>query len=291
MSDIPQFDEDAESVGSFSFDSSIEHDVFECVQFMIDTVVDDEITLKIKNPSANRSIPDLSQNSISASRFLSSNSVDANSNNGSKLLTSSFHNHIQGMHNIGTDLSTDNLMSKSVNAIIKNSNNVINEELPSFKSRRLKIFYVYIFYNFIFRLNFDASKNLLVNVPSTEQDVVTNTLNDNTSSIKRIKCGHRRQDSLQESIFSQTTQELRLFDPAELPSSTCPGDSKQPLLDETHSYMLFYAESPRIVDLGRAEKIFRTIGALLKSGYSLGRHIVKLVLYLKVVFKDNFLVV
>lgn len=109
------------------------------------------------------------------------------------------------------------------------------------------------------------------------KNIVKNILNDNTSSIKRIKCGHRRQDSLQESIFSQTTQELRLFDPAELPSSTCPGDYKQPLLDETYSYMLFYAESPRIVDLGRAEKIFRTICALLKSGYSLGPHIVKLV--------------
>jgi hypothetical protein len=28
-------------------------------------------------------------------------------------------------------------------------------------------------------------------------------------TIKRIKCGHRRQDSLQESIFSTTTKELR----------------------------------------------------------------------------------
>lgn len=63
-------------------------------------------------------------------------------------------------------------------------------------------------------------------------------------------------------------------DPAELPISICPGDSKQPLLDETHSHMLFYTESPGIVDLGRAEKIFLIFGALLKN-YSLGRHIVK----------------
>lgn len=42
-------------------------------------------------------------------------------------------------------------------------------------------------------------------------------------TIRRIRTGHRRQDSLQESIFSTGTAELRLFDPTELPNSTCPG--------------------------------------------------------------------
>lgn len=97
-----------------------------------------------------------------------------------------------------------------------------------------------------------------------------------TNTIRRVKCGHRRQDSLQESIFNTTTQELRFFDPSEAPPpSVHPGDGKQPLLDEPSAHMLFYAESPGIVDLGRAEKIFRTLGALFKNGHVLGRHIVK----------------
>jgi hypothetical protein len=62
-----------------------------------------------------------------------------------------------------------------------------------------------------------------------------------------------------------------------LPNSTCPGDYKQPLLDETFSHMLFYAESPSMVDLGRAEKLFRTIDSLLKSG--LGRQVVSCMLF------------
>jgi hypothetical protein len=63
--------------------------------------------------------------------------------------------------------------------------------------------------------------------------------------------------------------------------TTVPGDSKQDLLDERHSYMLVYAESPRVVDLGRAEKIFRIIGSLLRndSSLSLGRLIVNTMLF------------
>jgi hypothetical protein len=69
--------------------------------------------------------------------------------------------------------------------------------------------------------------------------------------------------------------------PQHLPDLTAPGDSKQPLLDEPHSYMLLYAESPRVVDLGRAEKIFRIIGSLLHndSALSLGRLIVSTMLF------------
>lgn len=84
---------------------------------------------------------------------------------------------------------------------------------------------------------------------------------------------------MQESIFSTGTHELRLFDLSELPNSTCPGDYKQPLLDEVFSHMLFYAESPSLVDLGRAEKLFRTIGTLLKSGNGLGRHMIHSMLF------------
>lgn len=62
---------------------------------------------------------------------------------------------------------------------------------------------------------------------------------------------------------------------------TAPGDSKQPLSDEPHSYMLLYAENPRAVDLGRAEKIFRIIGSLLHndSAMSLGRLVVSTMLF------------
>jgi hypothetical protein len=42
--------------------------------------------------------------------------------------------------------------------------------------------------------------------------------------------------------------------------------------------MLFYAESPSMVDLGRAEKLFRTIDTLLKSGM-VGRQIVSCMLF------------
>uniref|UniRef100_A0A915MA78 Dopey N-terminal domain-containing protein n=1 Tax=Meloidogyne javanica TaxID=6303 RepID=A0A915MA78_MELJA len=110
----------------------------------------------------------------------------------------------------------------------------------------------------------------------------SNNLGNVGESIKRIRTGHRRQDSLQESIFSTGTHELRLFDPTELPNSTCPGDYKQPLLDETYSHMLFYAETPSMVDLGRAERLFHIIGILLKSGEKIGKEIVTCMLFTNV---------
>lgn len=66
--------------------------------------------------------------------------------------------------------------------------------------------------------------------------------------------------------------------PQQVADLTAPGDSKQPLLDEPHSYMLLYAESPRVVDLGRAEKIFRIIGSLMHNDL-LGRLIVSTMLF------------
>uniref|UniRef100_A0A1I7S1B1 Dopey_N domain-containing protein n=1 Tax=Bursaphelenchus xylophilus TaxID=6326 RepID=A0A1I7S1B1_BURXY len=73
----------------------------------------------------------------------------------------------------------------------------------------------------------------------------------------------------------------RLFDPTELPNLTSPGDAKQPLLDETHAHMLLYAESPRVVDLSRAEEIFRIMSALLKNNTEskLGKMIVACMLF------------
>jgi hypothetical protein len=69
--------------------------------------------------------------------------------------------------------------------------------------------------------------------------------------------------------------------PQQTADLTAPGDSKQPLHDEPHSYMLLYAESPRVVDLGRAEKIFRIIGSLLRNdaSLSLGRLIVNTMIF------------
>uniref|UniRef100_A0AC34Q1M5 Telomere length regulation protein TEL2 homolog n=1 Tax=Panagrolaimus sp. JU765 TaxID=591449 RepID=A0AC34Q1M5_9BILA len=94
--------------------------------------------------------------------------------------------------------------------------------------------------------------------------------------IKRVKTGHRRQDSLQESIFSSGEKELRLFDPAELPTLTAPGDAKQPLLEEAQAHMLLYMESPSCVDLGRIQGVFKTLSLLMRTnkGASLGRMMV-----------------
>lgn len=135
MSDIPQFDEDAESVGSFSLENSIEHDVFEVIQFIVDAIVDDEVTLRGKNGSANRNVRDGFLHSTSASRPISSSSVDANI--GNKPLASSFHNYIQDVPNLVTEITSgDSLMSKSVSAIAKVPSNIVAEGLPSYKAGR-----------------------------------------------------------------------------------------------------------------------------------------------------------
>ncbi|VDM23892.1 unnamed protein product [Toxocara canis] len=84
-------------------------------------------------------------------------------------------------------------------------------------------------------------------------------------NIKRVKSGHRRQDSLQESIFTMTAQELKLFDASELPRLNSASDEKHPLCHELHAHMLLYVESGRVVDLGRAEKLLRMLIALMRS--------------------------
>ena len=57
----------------------------------------------------------------------------------------------------------------------------------------------------------EQSKSLLIESGSIEPKVPPQPPLRLPDNIKRIKCGHRRQDSLQESIFSTTTQDLRLF--------------------------------------------------------------------------------
>lgn len=134
MSDIPQFDEDSESIVSFSLDNSIEHEIFETIQFIIDSIIDEEVNLKSKNR--------FNKSTYENSLKITTNNFDVNSNIKSKLLTSSLHNTIQDN---GVDaFSDENLMSKS--AITQNLNNSTREELPAYKSGRFK--YIIIYYNY-----------------------------------------------------------------------------------------------------------------------------------------------
>uniref|UniRef100_A0A915CMX1 Dopey N-terminal domain-containing protein n=1 Tax=Ditylenchus dipsaci TaxID=166011 RepID=A0A915CMX1_9BILA len=192
MSDIPQFDEDAESVGSLSLDLSLDQDVYEVMQLMVDAVVEQA-------------------------------------------------NSIEGDQNFSKDFRRTEL--------IKTNGRISENGVVERKGVE------------------NSLKNETENKPSS----ASNYEPDEVSIVNFLATSTETNPPTPEHT---TTQDLRLIDPAELPNTTCPGDNKQPLLDETHSHMLFYAESPRMVDLGRAEKTFRTIGALLKSGYSLGRHIV-----------------
>uniref|UniRef100_A0A0N4ZN98 Dopey_N domain-containing protein n=1 Tax=Parastrongyloides trichosuri TaxID=131310 RepID=A0A0N4ZN98_PARTI len=99
--------------------------------------------------------------------------------------------------------------------------------------------------------------------------------NSKHSSIGRK--GHRRQDSLQQKIFDMPTQEMKNFNPIEIPTLTAAGDEKQQLFDEQHSHMLLYSQSGKKVDLGRVERVFTILTELLKSNKGstmLGRHIV-----------------
>ncbi|ETN85577.1 hypothetical protein NECAME_01469 [Necator americanus] len=83
-------------------------------------------------------------------------------------------------------------------------------------------------------------------------------------SVARFKKGHRRQDSLQESIFSMTEKELKTFDTTELLRPSVDSSSEGvSLFHELHVHMLLYGESGRVVDLGRAETAFRILTALL----------------------------
>ncbi|CAD6184431.1 unnamed protein product [Caenorhabditis auriculariae] len=92
-------------------------------------------------------------------------------------------------------------------------------------------------------------------------------------SMQRLKKGHRRQDSLQESIFSMTEKDFKAFDATEILRSSADsveGSNSTPLFDELHVHMLLYGESGRVVDLGRAETAFRILAALLSPRGSSG---------------------
>jgi hypothetical protein len=43
------------------------------------------------------------------------------------------------------------------------------------------------------------------------------------------------------------------------------GDAKQRIIGDATAYLLIYTETPRVVDLGRAEKIFRIMASLLRN--------------------------
>ncbi|CAP27897.1 Protein CBR-PAD-1 [Caenorhabditis briggsae] len=116
------------------------------------------------------------------------------------------------------------------------------------------------------------------------------------AAVQRVKKGHRRQDSLQESIFNMTEKDLCAFDTSEifrpsteslrgtattsstretiLPTGTVVGTvssasstggstSGSSLFEEMHTHMLLYGESGKVVDLARAETAFRILTALL----------------------------
>uniref|UniRef100_A0A158P6E2 Dopey_N domain-containing protein n=1 Tax=Angiostrongylus cantonensis TaxID=6313 RepID=A0A158P6E2_ANGCA len=99
-------------------------------------------------------------------------------------------------------------------------------------------------------------------------------VSDGVPSSYKFKKGHRRQDSLQESIFSMTERELnyyevsilssRTFDTTELLRASIESASEGvSLFHESHVHMLLYGESGRVVDLGRSETAFRILTALL----------------------------
>ncbi|EFO95710.1 CRE-PAD-1 protein, partial [Caenorhabditis remanei] len=114
------------------------------------------------------------------------------------------------------------------------------------------------------------------------------------SIVQRVKKGHRRQDSLQESIFNMTEKDLCAFDTSEIfrpstestrggtngtssketrdtilpgtvssASSTSSTTGTSSLFEEMHTHMLLYGESGKVVDLARAETAFRILTALL----------------------------
>ncbi|CAJ0574100.1 unnamed protein product, partial [Mesorhabditis spiculigera] len=91
----------------------------------------------------------------------------------------------------------------------------------------------------------------------------------NGRNMSRLKRGHRRTDSLQESIFScgpelKLLEQCEIVRPAQKQLSTEDGfETDLSLFDELHTHMLLYGESGRLVDLSRCESAFRILTALL----------------------------
>ncbi|GMT26501.1 hypothetical protein PFISCL1PPCAC_17798, partial [Pristionchus fissidentatus] len=111
-------------------------------------------------------------------------------------------------------------------------------------------------------------------------------------SVSRIRRGHKRQDSLAETIFCMASSDLRLFDLSDvlkqpsqktdplgtvtssssaesgvnghIRSNSGEGVPQKNLYHDLHAHMLLYSESGRVVDLGRAETAFRILLSLLR---------------------------
>uniref|UniRef100_A0A914HFY8 Dopey N-terminal domain-containing protein n=1 Tax=Globodera rostochiensis TaxID=31243 RepID=A0A914HFY8_GLORO len=257
MSDIPQFDGDAESVDSYSMDTSmLDSEVVEAVQYLVDSVCDEEVD---EEEEGTKPCIDGDED-IGELEELATNMLDQ------ALLDEDERSTV-------TPVVTRRQRQRGGDVQSGADGDMFNRSAD--KRKRCA--------SAVRESTYDQTSLVgsLLGPGDAAAAVPRITSYAGGDTIRRIRTGHRRQDSLQESIFSTGTQELRLFDPTELPNSTCPGDHKQPLLDETFSHMLFYAESPSIVDLGRAEKLFRTIGTLLRSGNNsgLGRHLVNCMLF------------
>ncbi|KAE9552234.1 hypothetical protein FO519_004543 [Halicephalobus sp. NKZ332] len=232
VSDIPQFDdEETESLGDLSMDSTIDPDVIDCVAYLIDAVCE-----QMEQQEQFDAIYD--------KVFESSDAAVELPRDDQFIVTGAFKP--SDRRSLPASFATS---SPKCNVQEEQSKSLLIES--SEKEDLTKIT--------------DAQANHVNSIPPPQQP-----------TIKRVKCGHRRQDSLQESIFSSGVQELRLFDPAELPKLTAPGDAKQPLLEEAQAHMLLYMEKPDCVDLGRVQGIFKTLSSLMRSnrGGSLGRMIV-----------------
>ncbi|KAL3093478.1 hypothetical protein niasHT_026488 [Heterodera trifolii] len=227
VSDIPQFDDDAESVDAYSMDTSmLDSDVVETVQYLVDSVCDIDGDEKEEEDESKQGIVEGDEDTDELEELATN------------MLDQALLDETQGAN--ANPLETKlkkRRCSTDRQGLLTNG----NVSLPPLHGTQLMM------------TRQAWSAHCLDPVTQQRQCLGSLPTLAGTPS-DGFGQGHRRQDSLQESIFSTGTQELRLFDPTELPNSTCPGDHKQPLLDETFSHMLFYAESPSIVDLGRAEK-------------------------------------
>ncbi|KAI6208422.1 Protein pad-1 [Aphelenchoides besseyi] len=266
VSDIPQFDPDVDSVGSLSLDETLDPDVLETLQMLVDAVCLEEEEQSVATITGEE-IEEEVETADDEDEILTDDlQLNHQMSNGSL----SNHQSITADKLPLGDSLTSGIQTKTFEA-----EDDIAGPLPSIRSHAQRSAY--------HTKKRDNTTNEVSNgsVNSAPSSSTLHAISRMPESIKRVKGGHRRQDSLQETIFSTSTQELHLFDQFELPTLTSPGDAKQPMLDESHAHMLFYTESPRVVDLGRAEKIFRILTALLRSesSLSMGRLIVSTMIF------------
>uniref|UniRef100_A0A7E4ZT10 Dopey_N domain-containing protein n=1 Tax=Panagrellus redivivus TaxID=6233 RepID=A0A7E4ZT10_PANRE len=260
VSDIPQFDEDTESLGDVSLDSAVDPEVAEVVTFLIESVCDEMDSIEDLNE---RFAQAANSGDDPFTRFLPQSSSAGGSPINAKLRATKEEDEVKSNGSVASGKPD----RRSLPSALPSESNASTSK-PAIDRRE------------------EVTKSMIDNLGpvntganSTVSTVPPIKLPEN---IKRVKCGHRRQDSLQESIFSTTTNDLRLFDPSELPKQTvAPGDDKQPLFEEAQAHMLLYMESPNIVDLGQAESVFRILSALLRCtrGGGIGRMIVQCMVF------------